>query len=142
MADTPRTWAVLEAVKGRLALISVAGGARTDLGLDVRLEASQFEAQDGPRITLYTGSVVRPDGAGARGEREFTLIAEIMVPAGYSQPQRDMIDGVEDVEDILDEWLPLPGALPLRFLESVFLERPDGVPAMVAQMMFTTGWRR
>lgn len=143
MADVPRTWQVMQAVQARLQLITVAGGARTDLGRDVRLEPGQFLADDGPRITLYTGSVIRPDDARSSGERELTLIVEVAVPAAWGNAQQAIVDGVEDVEDILEApWLPMTGALPLRFQDSVFLERPDGMPAMVAQIMFATGWRR
>jgi hypothetical protein len=142
MADTAPAWRLLEAAKARLQLITIAGGARTDVGTDVRTEPGQFEVEDGPRITLYSGSKVRPDGARARSEREFTLIVEVMVPFAWETAQASIVAAEQDVEDILDEWLPMRGALPLTFQESVWLDRPDGVPAMVSQMMFGSGWRK
>lgn len=80
MADTPRTWAILQALQLRLQGITVAGGYRTDAGADVRLEPSDLG--DVPSITLFSGATTRPDDARTAGEREFTLIVEAQVPAG------------------------------------------------------------
>ena len=130
MADTPITWRILQATAERLALIRTSGGARTDMGADVRLEPRQFDPADTTGcITLFTASVVRPDGARSPGERELTMIIELTVPAAWDSAQETAVAAVEDVEDILDDWLPFNGALPLRFQESMFLDRPDGMPA-------------
>lgn len=139
MADTPRPWAILQALQLRLQQISVAGGYRTDAGADVRLEPSQLEA--GARITLYSGGTVATDPAN-RGEREFTLIAEAVVPTTIDDAHAQVVAIAEDIEQALDTFAPMPGALPLRFHESLILDRPDGVPAMAAQLMFTTRYRR
>lgn len=142
MADAPRTWAILLALQTRLQTIKIADGYRTDAGADVRLEESAFEPSAAPRITLYTGSTVRPNDARVRGEREFTLVVEAAVSTEMETPQQQVIAMAEDIEEALDGFLQQPAALQLAFDECVFLQRPDGVPAMVAQLMFSTRYRR
>lgn len=140
MADTPRTWQILEATQARLQAITVAGGYRTDAGADVRLEPSA-EALTAPRVTLYTASTVRPEGA-QPSEREFTMVIEAAVPVANDNAHAQIVAIAEDIEQALDGLALMPGALPLRFQESLFLDRPDGMPAMAAQLMFGTGFRR
>lgn len=141
MADTPRTWTILQALQLRLQGISVAGGYRTDAGDDVRLEPSDVVGA-APSITLYSGATTRPDDARAQGEREFTLIVEAQVPVALGNAHAVAVALAEDVEQALDGYVPMPEAMPLRFQESLFLDRPDGVAAMVVQIMFTTRYRR
>lgn len=142
MADTPRPWAILAALQVRLQEISVDGGYRTNAGADVRLEGQQFVAGDPDRIVLYAGNTVRPDDARAPGEREFTLIVEGYTSASAPLAQEQIVSMAEDIEQALDRFLPMPEALPLAFREAVFLERPDGVDAMVTQLLFDTRFRR
>src|SRR5689334_17368600 len=59
--------------------MGAAEGKKNEAGADVRVEPSN-DALAAPRITLYTGGSVRPDGGNTAGEREFTLVAEAMVP--------------------------------------------------------------
>ncbi|HTL15550.1 MAG TPA: hypothetical protein VL251_10735, partial [Thermomonas sp.] len=128
MADTPRTWAILEALQLRLQGITVANGYRTDAGADVRLEPGDVGAA--PSITLYTGATTRPEDARTPGERDFTLIVEAQVPVALDAAHATAVALAEDIEQALDGYVPLPSALPLRFQESLFLDRPDGVAAM------------
>jgi hypothetical protein len=139
MADTPHSWAILQALQVRLQTIAIASGYRTDAGADVRLEPSQLEA--GARITLYSGGTVAVDPANPK-QREFTLIAEAVVPITIDNAHAQVVAIAEDVEQALDVFAPMPGALPLRFRESLILDRPEGLPAMAAQLMFTTEYRR
>lgn len=140
MADKPHTWQILEALQVRLQTIKVVNQYRTDAGNDVRLEPSALGAAE--RITLYTAATTRPDDARAPGEREFTLIVEAQVPVALEDAHKRVVEIAEDIEQALDAYLPMPGALPLQFLESLFLDRPDGVAAMAAQLMFVTRFRR
>jgi hypothetical protein len=140
MADTPRTWAILQALQLRLQGITVAAGYRTDAGQDVRLEPSDLG--DAPSITLYSGATTRPEDARAAGERDFTLIVEAQVPVALGDAHAQAVALAEDIEDALEGYVPMPSALPLRFQESLFLDRPDGVAAMAVQIMFTTRFRR
>ena len=141
MADTPRPWAILEAAQLRLQGIHVADGFRTDAGDDVRLEPSA-DALVAPRITLYTAALVRPDGAPSKAQREFTLVVEAAVPTSIDNAHRAVVDIAEDIEQAIGNLALMPGALPLEFQESLFLDRPDGMPAMCVQLMFTTEFRR
>ena len=138
-AETPRIWAILLALQLRLQEISIAAGYRTDAGADVRLEPSQVE--EGERITLFSGNTVATDPAN-RGERESTLVVEAVVSCSAGDAHARVVAIAEDIEQALDTFLPMPGALPLRFQESLILDRPDGVPVMAAQLMFTTRYRR
>jgi hypothetical protein len=140
MADTARTWAIKQALQERLRQIRVANGYRTDAGADVRLEESQF-APTAPVITIYTSSTVRPDGA-QRNQREFTLVIEAEVPTALDNSAFLADSIAEDVEDALDGFVPMPNALPLSFSESMFIPSPKGVAATVAQLMFSTEFRR
>ncbi|HET7655743.1 MAG TPA: hypothetical protein VFK18_01950 [Luteimonas sp.] len=142
MADTPRPWAILQATQARLQTIATAAGFRTDLGADVRLDKQEFLAGDPDRIILYAGSTVRPEDARTRAERGFDLIAEIYVSTSHADAQERIVAAAEDVEDVLETFLPLPDALPLSFEECAFLDGPDGVEAWVAQIMFSTRFRR
>jgi len=137
MADTARSWAILQALQLRLQGITVANGYRTNAGADVRLERSKLGP--GTRITLYSGGTVRGE---AHNEREFTLVAEAAVQTDTDDEHELVVAVAEDIEQALDAYLPMPGALPLAFQESMILDSPDGVPAMVAQIMFMARYRR
>lgn len=139
MAETPRTWAIMLALQARLQQITVAGGYRTDAGADVRLEKSQLAAA--PRLTIFGGGTAHPDNT-LRNEREFTVIVEAQVPAELDNAQEQIIAIAEDVEQALDAFVAMPNALPLEFHESLVLDQPEGLSAMVVQMMFSTRYRR
>lgn len=142
MADIPIAWALLEALQTQLRTVRKANGFRTDAGRDVRLEPAQFEADAAPRITLYALTTVRPDDARGEGEREVTLVVEALVPVRFDNAQARIVETMADIEQALNG-LRLPTlALPLRFAESVILDRPDGVPAMAAQVLFSTRYRQ
>lgn len=141
MADKARTYQILEVLQARLQQIQVANGYRTDAGNDVRIEESKEPAQ-APRITLYAGSRVRPDRAGSRSEREFTLMVEARIPADLGGLQETATAIDEDIEQALDEYLPQPLALPLQFDESIILDRPDGLAEVVVTQMYSTRYRR
>lgn len=142
MADTPRPWLILQAAQARLQGITVVGGFRTDAGADVRLEPSA-DALSAPRLTLYTAAMVKPNEAPrVSGEREFTLIIEAAVPTSLDDPHQLVVALAEDIEECLGGIALMPEALPLAFEESLFLDRPDGVAAMVAQQMYSTRFRR
>lgn len=140
MAEMPKPWAILQAVQARLQGITVANGYNTDAGADVRLERSE-NAPTAPLITLYSASLIG-DNDRVRGQREFTLIAEAAVPTAMANAHQLVVAITDDIETALDAWLPLPGALPLQFQEAVYLDTPDGLPAMVSQVLLTTGYRR
>lgn len=140
MAETAKLQQILDTLKERLQEVTIANGYRTDAGLDVRTEESREEV--GQRITLYAGNKVRPDDARSKGERECQIVIEAQVPAELGNAQALILAIDEDIEQALDAYLPQPAALPLEFQESIFLDRPDGVPAVVVQQMYATRFRR
>lgn len=142
MADTPIPWAILELVQARLRIIRRANDYRTDAGRDVRLEPAPFDPNDTARLTLYPLASVLPDDAGSTSERGFTFVVEALIPVRIDNAQQRIIETIADIEDALDGYTQAPLALPLQFQESVLLDRPDGIAAMAAQVMFGTRYRR
>lgn len=140
MADAAHEWAIVQAVKARLQTIHVASGYRTDAGSDVRDEPGEYIDLASPRVTIFSGGTKR--GAQAN-QREFVLILESAVPVTLADAHAAIVAMAADNEDALtNERLPLPNALPLKFEETLYLDRPEGVAAMVAQQMFTAEYRR
>ena len=142
MVSTPIPWAILTLVQTRLRTVRRTNGYRTDAGRDVRLEPAPFDPSDAARITLYPLTSLHPDDARSAGERGFTFVVEAIVPVGLDNAQQRIIDTIADIEDVLDGFLQAPLALPLQFHESVLLDRPDGIAAMAAQVLFGTRYRR
>ena len=142
MAETPIPWAILEGVKTRLGTVRKANGFRTDAGRDVRLEPAPFDPSDVARLTLYPLTTLYPDDARSAGERGFTFVVEALVPVRIDNAQQRIVETIADIEDALDGFVQAPLALPLQFQESVLLDRPDGVAAMAAQLLFGTRYRR
>jgi hypothetical protein len=138
----PIPWAILETVQARLRTVRKAGGYRTDAGRDVRLEPAPFDPNDAPRLTLYPLTILVPDDARSAGERGFTFVVEALVPVKLDNAQLRIVETMADIEDALDGYVQAPLALPLQFQEAVLLDRPDGVAAMAAQVMFGTRYRR
>lgn len=137
MAETPRKWQILTATEARLKEVTEANGYRTDAGNDVRKEPWRGELE-APRITLYCGHALRGD---QRNEREFDLIVEVAVPVSMATAQETLVAAEEDIEQALDRFLPV-GGTPLEFEESIFLDKPDGLPVMAVQLGYSTRYRR
>ena len=142
MADVPIPWAILEGVQMRLRIVRKTNGYRTDAGRDVRLEPAPFDPSDAARITLYPLTSLHPDDARSDDERGFRFVVEAVVPVRIDNPQQRIVETIADIEDALDGYMQTPLALPLRFHESVLLDRPDGIAAMAAQVLFGTRYRR
>ena len=142
MADAPIPWAILELVQTRLRIVRRANDYRTDAGRDVRLEPAPFDPNDSARITLYPLTMLTPDDARSAAERGFTFVVEALVPARLDNAQQRIVETIADIEDALDGYTQTPLALPLQFQESVLLDRPDGIAAMAAQVLFGTRYRR
>jgi hypothetical protein len=141
VAEPARDWLILENLQARLQEILVSNDYRTNAGADVRLEAATTPPVQ-PMITLYSAGRTWPQDAKAKGEREFTLIAEARIPIGIGNAQAMAVAIDADIEQALDEYLPQPLALPLTFEESMVLDRPEGVAEIVVQQMYTTRYRR
>mgnify|MGYP003449384523 FL=1 len=142
MAEMPIPWAILEMVQTRLRTVRKANDFRTDAGRDVRLEPAPFDPNDAVRLTLYPLTTLHPDDARSAGERGYTFVVEALVPVRLDNAQQRIVETIADIEDALDGFVQAPLALPLQFQESVLLDRPDGVAAMAAQLLFGTRYRR
>lgn len=142
MAEPPIPWAILELVQTRLRAIRRANDYRTDAGRDVRLEPAPFDPNDAARLTLYPLTTLYSDDARSAGERGFTFVVEALVPVRLDNAQARIVETIADIEDALDGFVQAPLALPLQFQESVLLDRPDGIAAMAAQVLFGTRYRR
>ena len=138
----PIPWAILEMVQTRLRTVRKANDFRTDAGRDVRLEPAPFDPNDAVRLTLYPLTTLHPDDARSAGERGYTFVVEALVPVRLDNAQQRIVETIADIEDALDSFVQAPLALPLQFQESVLLDRPDGVAAMAAQLLFGTRYRR
>ena len=142
MGETPIPWAILELVQTRLRTVRRANDYRTDAGRDVRLEPAPFDPGDAARITLYPLTMLYPEDARSATERGFSFVVEALVPVRIDNAQQRIVETLADIEDALDGYAQAPLALPLQFQESVLLDRPDGVAAMAAQVLFGTRYRR
>lgn len=142
MGETPVPWAILELVQARLRTVRKSAGYRTDVGRDVRLEPAPFDPNDAPRLTLYPLTLLSPDDARSAGERGFSFVVEALVPVKLDNAQQRIVETMADIEDALDGFVQAPLALPLQFQEAVLLDRPDGIAAMAAQVLFGTRYRR
>ena len=142
MVNAPIPWAILEVVQARLRTVRRANDYRTDAGRDVRLEPAPFDPSDAPRLTLYPLTTLYPDDARSAGERGYTFVVEALVPVKPGDAQQRIVETIADIEDALDGYAQAPLALPLQFQESVLLDRPDGIAAMAAQVLFGTRYRR
>lgn len=75
---------------------------------------------------------------------------EIILPATYANALDTIYRADEDVERALFEMgerlnagaIPAFGALVPVYAETVFLDRPEGLPLCAAEITWTTGWRR
>ena len=142
MGEMPIPWAILELVQARLRTVRRANDYRTDAGRDVRLEPAPFDPSDAPRLTLYPLTTLYPDDARSVGERGFTFVVKALVPVRIDNAQQRIVETIADIEDALDGYAQAPLGLPLQFQESVLLDRPDGLAAMAAQVLFGTRYRR
>ena len=142
MGGMPIPWAILELVQARLRTVRRATDYRTDAGRAVRLEPGPFDPSDAPRLTRYPLTTLYPDDARSVGERGFTFVVEALVPVRIDNAQQRIVEPIADIEDALDGYAQAPLGLPLQFQESVLLDRPDGLAAMAAQVLFGTRYRR
>lgn len=151
VAATPTPWAILTLVAAALAQIRVANGYRTDIGASVELEAVQNPTAVSEGITLYSSALLRPDEPGnhnaAISTRDFEFVIEAAVPLaaadGVVPAHARIHDIIADIEQAFDAGVPTTdGAIPAVFQDVVFLDRPAGLAAIVAQYTMTARYRR
>ena len=136
----PRSWTILQAVQTRLATIRIAAGYRTEIGARVALEPAQYPAGDAVALTLHsTGLKAGQSDTAARPVRELDFTAEASVPVTLADAHHQAHQIVADVQDALRSPLTLAGlqALPLRWGDVAFLDRPEGLPVIAVQINLT-----
>lgn len=141
MAEPALTRQILLGLQSRLQTVRIAAGYHTDAGLDVRVEESQG-ACTAPFLSLWTASVVRSDDGRVASERELTVIIEGQLPVLMTNAHERLELMADDIERSLDGFRPPAATLPMQFRETVFLDRPDGLPVMACQCLFATRYRR
>jgi hypothetical protein len=147
---TPKPWTILQALETALQQITLANGYRTDIGTTVSMENTQDPEDTAEGITLFSLELVRPAIASnhntAIRDREFTFVIEAATPCnttnGVVPAHQRMHLIIEDIEQALT---PVPGAagsIPPQFAEVKFLDRPEGIPVVAAQIIMTARYRR
>lgn len=143
MADIP-VQMIVDALAQALRGITIANNYNTDLGLNVLTERAQSPIPAEPRATVVvTNKFTSEDGDRRPGNgRGVRGLIEFEVPASYGDAMARVIAADEDVERLLSIYHQMPNALPVKYDETVFLDRPEGVPAVGAQIYWSTGFRR
>lgn len=140
MAKPSTHVALLDGLAVLLRQISVANGYNTDAGMDVRTEPNSADGITAPRITVYAAQKqVHPQGA---NRRAVTFVVEAVVPVVMAGAQRQALLVAEDIESALQDNMGVEGSLPFDFEDEVMLEKPEGLPVMCVQQMWSTGYVR
>lgn len=144
MAESPAK-AIIEALAGALRQITVANGYNTDLGNNVLTERAETPIPSVLRCTVgvVTKQRYQGDGKGSNRGRSLRGFIELEVPTSLTASTAELLRAEEDVDRLLtDTYTQMPDALPVDFEEAIFLDRPDGMPVRVAEIHWSTGYRR
>ena len=142
MAETAPTWQLLERIADRLGEIRRGAGYRSDIGAAVALEPAQHADDAAEGLTLAALGIQRDAGKPHGRHRLLQALAEATVPAGLFDAHARCHAIAADIEDALDDWIPLPNALPAQVEDIVFLDRPEGLPVVAVQVALTIRYRR
>lgn len=142
MADAP-IQQIVDALADALRDITIANGYRTDLGTTVETERRQTMLPSALRCSVSCTNKIRAEGGQSRPKvgRDVRGMIEIEVPASMEDAAAQVYAADDDVERCLQAHSLLPGALPVEYEETVFLDRPEGVPVVAAQIFWRTGFR-
>lgn len=144
MADAPTT-AIVEALAQALRTITVANGYRTDLGLNVLTERTQTGVPAAPTCTVSIINKVRSGDGKSRPDngRGLQGIIEYMLPSSFANATANAYAADDDIDRLLtDVYTQMPGALPVQYEETIFLDKPEGMPVVAAEIHWSTGYRR
>ncbi len=140
---TPRTQQIIDTLATRLREITVANGYQSDIGLNVQTERRETGVPVSPRCTVGLVNKFRPDdGRASTNEREISGVIEVEFPANFANANAAMLLADDDIDRTFDEYLQQPAALPVKFTESVYLDRPEGLPVVAVQIGWRTRYRR
>lgn len=141
MVNPAQSWALLERVAERMAGIRTAAGYRTDIGGSIALEPAQH-ADDVTGLTLAALGIQRDANKPHGRYRTLQALVEATVPVSMNDAHAQSHAIAADIEDALDDWIPLPQALPVQVEDIVFLDRPEGLPVVAVQVALTFRYRR
>ncbi|ALN93810.1 hypothetical protein [Lysobacter gummosus] len=142
MVSAAQSWTLLQRVAERLAGIRTAANYRTDIGAAVALEPAQHSDDDVTGLTLAALGIQRDANKPHGRYRVLQALAEATVPVSLADAHSRSHAIAADIEDALDDWIPLPQALPVQVEDIVFLDRPEGLPVVAVQVALTIRYRR
>lgn len=122
-----------------MAVIRVASGYFTDLGLSVSLEFAQASASSAPRVVLGAERITVRDRATGTRETAFTAIVEVTVPASLTDAQQRAHEALADVLRVFPastREIALPASPDVAQITGEtgdVLPRPDGMNSITAQ---------
>jgi hypothetical protein len=141
LPPTP-SWDLLERIAARLADIRQDRGYRTNVGSTITLEPSQHSDEFATGLTLAALGIRRDEAKPHGRHRVMQAVAEATVPVSLEEAHVESHAIAADIEDALDDWIPLPSALPVQVEDVVFLDRPEGLPVVAVQVALTIRYRR
>lgn len=135
---------IAQVLQTRLQTITVANGYHTDMGLKVLTERTQSQIPTEPRCTVAVVSKVRSESGSRGGSNEMDVggVIEFEVPSSYADAMATVYRADADIERAFQDYLQMPNALPVVLEETVFLDKPDGLPVVAAQIGWRTRYRR
>lgn len=136
------SWDLLERIAARLADIRHDRGYRTNVGATITLQPSQHADEFVTGLTLAALGIRRDEAKPHGRHRVMQALAEATVPVSLDEAHLQSHAIAADIEDALDDWIPLPQALPVQVEDIVFLDRPDGLPVVAVQVALTIRYRR
>lgn len=118
-------------------------GYSTDLGAAVNTEWSENSAK-ALRCTVVAREKSRTEGGQNRPAtgRFVRGVIAIEVPVTMEHSQQMIYRAEQDVDRCLSKYFQMPQALPVIYEESIFMEQPEGAPVRVAEIVWSTGYRR
>ena len=142
MVNPAPSWTLLERVAGRLGEIRIDRGYRTEVGSAVALEPAQHPDDTSVGLTLAALGIQRDATKPHGRHRLLQALAEATLPASLTDAHALSHAIAADIEEALDDWIPLPNALPVQVEDIVFLDRPEGLPVVAVQVALTIRYRR
>jgi hypothetical protein len=133
---------LLQRIAERLTNIRIDSGYRTEVGTAVALEPAQHPDDDATGLTLTALGIQRDANKPHGRHRVLQALAEATVPASLADAHARSHAIAADIEDTLNDWIPLPQALPVQVEDIVFLDRPEGLPVVAVQVALTIRYRR
>ncbi|WP_152566232.1 hypothetical protein [Lysobacter antibioticus] len=142
MASPGPSWALLQRVADRLTEIRTDRDYRTNIGSAVALEPAQHADESVAGLTLASLGIQRDSNKPHGRHRLLQALAEASIPASLIDAHAQCHAIAADIEDALEDWIPLPNALPVQVEDIVFLDRPEGLPVVAVQVALTIRYRR